>query len=94
MNAAQVKILRAVIVMLSGLLPDEPGPMDDHEGGSANNCYGCVKDMAEACAREVCPKPVATPLYPNAKHRGGNAEDCQACDGTNPPYPFLCPGPE
>lgn len=27
-----------------------------------------------------------------AGHRGGNAEDCPAC-GTNPPYPFLCPGP-
>ncbi|WP_369689045.1 hypothetical protein [Streptomyces sp. Wb2n-11] len=26
-------------------------------------------------------------------HVGGNAEDCPACDGTNPPYPFLCPGP-
>jgi len=23
---------------------------------------------------------------------GRNAEDCPACDGTNPPYPFLCPG--
>lgn len=27
-------------------------------------------------------------------HLGGqaNAEDCPACKGTNPPYPFLCPG--
>lgn len=24
---------------------------------------------------------------------GSNAEDCPACAGTNPPYPFLCPGP-
>jgi hypothetical protein len=23
---------------------------------------------------------------------GGNAEDCPRCAGTNPPYPFLCPG--
>ncbi|MFB6805434.1 hypothetical protein [Streptomyces sp. NPDC056387] len=23
---------------------------------------------------------------------GENAEDCIACRGTNPPYPFLCPG--
>jgi hypothetical protein len=23
---------------------------------------------------------------------GGNAEDCPACEGTNPPYPFICPG--
>jgi len=25
--------------------------------------------------------------------KGTNAEDCPACKGTNPPYPFLCPGP-
>ena len=31
---------------------------------------------------------------PPAAHRGGNAEDCPACAGTNPPYPFICPGPE
>jgi hypothetical protein len=24
---------------------------------------------------------------------GTNAEDCPACKGTNPDYPFLCPGP-
>lgn len=24
---------------------------------------------------------------------GANAEDCPACEGTNPPYPFICPGP-
>ncbi|WP_406123052.1 hypothetical protein OHQ89_12660 [Streptomyces canus] len=23
---------------------------------------------------------------------GANAEDCPACHGTNPPYPFICPG--
>ncbi|WP_432091055.1 hypothetical protein [Streptomyces sp. NRRL F-5630] len=36
----------------------------------------------------------------NAKERrqaehlpaGSNAEDCSACAGSNPPYPFLCPG--
>jgi hypothetical protein len=27
-------------------------------------------------------------------HVGGNAEDCPACHGTNPPYPFICPGPD
>lgn len=26
------------------------------------------------------------------KHVGGNAEDCRACDSSNPPYPFVCPG--
>ncbi|MFF8784770.1 hypothetical protein [Streptomyces sp. NPDC015125] len=29
-----------------------------------------------------------------AVHVGGNAEDCPACDGTNPPYLFICPGPD
>jgi hypothetical protein len=24
---------------------------------------------------------------------GANAETCPACKGTNPPYPFICPGP-
>lgn len=23
---------------------------------------------------------------------GANAEDCDGCAGTNPPYPFICPG--
>jgi hypothetical protein len=23
---------------------------------------------------------------------GANAEDCPACHGSNPPYPFICPG--
>ncbi|MFF7142292.1 hypothetical protein ACFZB5_13720 [Streptomyces nodosus] len=33
---------------------------------------------------------------PPAQHLGNkaNAEDCPACTGTNPPYPFICPGPE
>jgi hypothetical protein len=25
---------------------------------------------------------------------GANAENCPACTGTNPPYPFTCPGPD
>ncbi|MGR3875742.1 hypothetical protein ACUXZZ_45235 (plasmid) [Streptomyces graminifolii] len=35
------------------------------------------------------------PETPAPEHRGAgaNAEDCPACAGTNPPYPFLCPGP-
>lgn len=28
------------------------------------------------------------------EHIGGNAEDCPGCEGTNPPYPFICPGPD
>jgi hypothetical protein len=39
---------------------------------------------------EHTPAVVAPPV-----HVGGNvnAEDCPACTGSNPPYPFICPGP-
>jgi hypothetical protein len=30
---------------------------------------------------------------PRPAHIGGNAEDCPGCEDTNPPYPFICPGP-
>ncbi|MGC5531606.1 hypothetical protein [Streptomyces sp. SR-10] len=30
---------------------------------------------------------------PTHQPKGTNAEDCPACAGANPPYPFLCPGP-
>lgn len=35
--------------------------------------------------------PVAPPVH---LAKGTNAEDCPGCAGTNPPYPFICPGPE
>jgi hypothetical protein len=44
-------------------------------------------------ARCICPCHQQTePLV----HIGGraNAEDCPACTGTNPDYPFICPGPD
>ncbi|MGW7247731.1 hypothetical protein [Streptomyces decoyicus] len=37
--------------------------------------------------RIVWVTPAGAPIPP-----GGNAEDCPRCTGTNPPYPFLCPG--
>ena len=43
------------------------------------------RTAAEALARLLATGRIA--------HRGGNAEDCPACHGTNPPYPFICPGP-
>lgn len=89
MTPAEEAAVRTLVVMLNRLLPDS---LDNHEGGSADNCYGCVQDMVEATGREVCPKPV-----PGAqRHIGGNAEDCQACDGrvNELPYPWICPGPE
>ena len=41
------------------------------------------------------PKCLAARDQTPPKHmpKGTNAEDCPACKGTNPPYPFLCPGP-
>jgi hypothetical protein len=40
-------------------------------------------------------KDLIQPSKDRAVHLGGgaNAEDCPACHGTNPPYPFICPGP-
>ncbi|MEU3125847.1 hypothetical protein ABZ689_05910 [Streptomyces sp. NPDC006874] len=36
---------------------------------------------------------VVPAVPPTHLPKGTNAEDCPACEGTNPPYPFLCPGP-
>jgi hypothetical protein len=51
-------------------------------------CLGVVTDYP-------CPtlRAMAEPPADDAEHVGGgaNAEDCPACSGTNPPYPFLCP---
>ncbi|GGU62690.1 hypothetical protein [Streptomyces lavendofoliae] len=52
-------------------------------------------DGTDPCAAAILaaldgqPTPAEPPV-----HIGGraNAEDCPACAGTNPPYPFLCPG--
>ncbi|MFE5630623.1 hypothetical protein [Streptomyces sp. NPDC056543] len=35
--------------------------------------------------------PAAPPAHIGNR---ANAEDCPACSGTNPPYPFICPGPK
>lgn len=41
-------------------------------------------------------QPARTTANNPPVHIGGrvNAEDCPACTGTNPPYPFICPGPD
>ncbi|SCK20295.1 hypothetical protein YUYDRAFT_02113 [Streptomyces sp. ScaeMP-e48] len=41
----------------------------------------------------VTTTPAAPAAPPTHLPQGTNAEDCPACKGTNPPYPFLCPGP-
>ncbi|WP_326700228.1 hypothetical protein OG909_24845 [Streptomyces sp. NBC_01754] len=44
-----------------------------------------------------CPYPrclaVRDQTPPEHLAAGTNAEDCPGCVGTNPPYPWICPGP-
>jgi hypothetical protein len=53
-------------------------------------CLGVVANYPCPTLRAMAERQAA-----DAEHVGGgaNAEDCPACSGTNPPYPFLCPGP-
>ncbi|MEU7293347.1 hypothetical protein AB0A76_09105 [Streptomyces exfoliatus] len=46
-----------------------------------------VERLRAALNAHTNPKDQTPPV-----HVGGNAEDCPACTGTNPPYPFICPG--
>ena len=46
-----------------------------------------IRHLLDTPAAEA-PEPAT-----QAAHVGGNAEDCPACEDSNPPYPFLCPGP-
>lgn len=45
-------------------------------------CRRCDYEWEEATVQQKLPA-----------HVGGNAEDCPACSGSNPSYPFICPGP-
>ncbi|NUS22709.1 MAG: hypothetical protein HOV92_00575 [Streptomyces sp.] len=50
--------------------------------------------LAEEQATDIAPpKWRGRDSEPRLAHVGGNAEDCPACHGTNPDYPFVCPGP-
>ncbi|MDX3637800.1 hypothetical protein PV728_48030 [Streptomyces europaeiscabiei] len=56
-------------------------------------------DTAQQLAKQAAPHLVvngrtALDTYRSdpPRHIGGNAEDCPACHGTNPDYPFICPG--
>lgn len=65
----------------------------------------CGPDAVAAYMRDGALPVVAAPATPGdckavltaepvaREHIGGNAEECPGCDGTNPPYPFICPGP-
>ncbi|MEU8756248.1 hypothetical protein AB0C88_37750 [Streptomyces chartreusis] len=50
--------------------------------------------LAEEQASDIAPvKWRGKARKPEHLGNGANAEDCPACHGTNPPYPFICPGP-
>lgn len=66
-------------------------------GRQTNACNDCGQPWPCEVTRALDgtgPAPAVTEGT-DAEHLGGgaNAEDCPACDGTNPPYPFICPGP-
>ncbi|MFD8577182.1 hypothetical protein ACFV1H_17855 [Streptomyces virginiae] len=48
---------------------------------------GAVYELRAALDGQQEPRPPAVHIG-----KGENAENCIACRGTNPPYPFLCPG--
>lgn len=70
-----------------GIVTDFPCPTV-HALGECPQCSD-----AGACSGGPCPL-IATEQTP-LRHLGdgANAEDCPACSGTNPPYPFICLGP-
>lgn len=54
---------------------------------------GCPEPDAASTLLERRMADEAQQQPDTAVHVGGNAEDCPAFHGTNPPYPFICPGP-
>jgi hypothetical protein len=60
-------------------------------------------DTAQQLAKQAAPGLVVNGITAaeayrrnQPQHVGGrvNAEDCPACHGSNPPWPFICPGPD
>ncbi len=49
-------------------------------------------ELAEEQAADIAPAKWRGREAAAPAHVGGNAEDCPACSGTNPDYPFICPG--
>ncbi|WP_327368746.1 hypothetical protein [Streptomyces sp. NBC_01217] len=62
--------------------------------------YRAVEEQRQAEHRQTLARLLSIRSYSNVRaladstpqHTGRNAEDCRACRGTNPPYPFICPG--
>ncbi|MFG2670829.1 hypothetical protein [Streptomyces sp. NPDC048445] len=63
-----------------------------HDGGWAPADAALVaREYRDALDQAQQPTTTDAPTH---LAKGTNAEDCPACKGTNPDYPFLCPGPE
>jgi hypothetical protein len=79
----------------------EPLPSNRDDAWTASHRFDL--ETAQELARKAAPFLIvngrtALDIYRRQPpvHLGGgaNAEDCPACHGTNPPYPFICPGPD
>jgi hypothetical protein len=72
---------------------DTPGCDCGHKGKGMRwhgETCGWIKQLTEE-ARALLAEPEPPTVPP--VHVGGNAEDCPGCEGSNPDYPFICPGP-
>jgi hypothetical protein len=58
------------------------------------NALAPDRRYAEALRAALKEQPQQRETPPRHLWQGANAEGCPACSGTNPPYPFLCPGPD
>jgi hypothetical protein len=76
---------------------------DETPGEARPRCPHCqmphdpTPSMNLTCASiraSIRDRDAAEAQQPAPRHVGGNAEDCPACRGTNPDYPFICPGPD
>jgi hypothetical protein len=73
---------------------DERRDDDRGQWGTLDNLldlYRLHADTGTPLGEHVCEARTVPPAHTGG---GANAEDCPACSGTNPPYPFLCAGPD
>lgn len=84
-RSEKVERVRAVVRAELDYLCREPHPSHDHV---------CPDDVRRSVLRALeSEEPPTTPaVTPQHLGNGANAEDCPACSGTNPPYPWVCPG--
>ncbi|GAA2803342.1 hypothetical protein [Streptomyces showdoensis] len=82
---AAIERVRAECNRIEAAVTDNPASPD-----LAGGYLACLRHIRTALDEQQ-----EQPTGPAPTHIGGraNAEDCPACSGTNPPYPFICPGP-